>query len=116
MMSAFLSGRAAITANELADRDQDIVNIRNEWESISAYQAITYLDDAIGYFGSDDAKFLHVLSEAYAFAWNLRYAPVETRKMDAAEHAALMAQFPTNFWSTTIADLNNIKSTIDAKY
>jgi hypothetical protein len=116
MMSNFLKGRAAITGKEIGDRDQAIADIRNEWEAISASQAMTYLDDAIGYFGTDEAKFLHVLSEAYAFAWNLRYAPVETRKMDATEHAALMAQFPTNFWSATLADLNSIKGTIDAKY
>ncbi|MDB0037878.1 DUF4856 domain-containing protein [bacterium] len=116
MMSNFLKGRAAITGKELADRDQAIAAIRNEWETISAYQAMAYIDGAIANFGTDDAKFLHELSEAFAFAWNLRYAPVETRKMSQAEHTALMAQFPTNFWSITLVDLNNIKNTIDAKY
>jgi hypothetical protein len=116
MMSNFLKGRAAITANELTDRDAAIQAIRTEWEEISAYQAMTYLDQAITSFGNDDAKFLHVISEAWAFAWNLRYAPVETRRMSVAEHDALMAMFPANFWSMSIADLNNIKSTIDAKY
>lgn len=116
MMSNFLKGRAAIVGKELGDRDAAIAAVRNEWESISAYQAMAYIDGAISYFGVDDAKFLHELSEAYAFAWNLRYAPVETRKMSTTEHAALMAQFPANFWSITLADLNNIKNTIDAKY
>jgi hypothetical protein len=116
MMSNFLKGRAAISAKVLADRDQAITALRNEWEAISAYQAMAYIDGAIANFGVDNAKFLHELSEAYAFAWNLRYAPVETRKMSTAEHAALMSQFPTNFWSITIADLNAIKSTINAKY
>jgi len=116
MMDAFLKGRAAITANELEDRDQAILAIRTEWEDISAHQAISYIDGAIANFGTDDAKFLHELSEAYAFAWNLRYAPVETRRMDQTAHAALMAQFPTNFWSITLADLNAIKSTINSYY
>lgn len=116
MMSCFLKGRSAISADELTDRDQSILDIRKEWEEISAYQAMAYIDGAISFFGTDNAKFLHELSEAYAFAWNLRYAPVETRRMDATEHAALMAQFPTNFWSVTIAELNSIKSTIDSKY
>lgn len=116
MMSNLLKGRAAIVANELADRDDAIQAIRLEWEHISAQQAIKYLDDAIAYFGNDDAKFFHVLSEAYAFSWNLRYAPVETRRMDNAEHTALMDLFPTNFWDITIADLNTIKSTIEAKF
>ncbi|MFT6921296.1 MAG: hypothetical protein ACJA1C_000290 [Crocinitomicaceae bacterium] len=116
MMDQFLLGRAAITGNVLEDRNAAIAAIRTEWEDVSAYQAMTYLDDAVGYFGSDDAKFLHVLSEVYAFAWNLRYAPVETRRMNTTEHAALMAMFNTNFWTMTVADINAIKNTIDAKY
>lgn len=117
MMDNFLKGRAAITGKDfLADRDAAIQAIRTEWEDVSAYQAMSYLDDAVGYFGTDQAKFLHVMAEAWAFAWNLRYAPVETRRMTTAEHDALMAMFPTNFWNVTVADINSIKSTIDAKY
>lgn len=116
MMSQFLLGRAAITGKVLADRDAAIAAIQKEWEDISAYQAMEYLDATIANFGTDNAKFLHNLSEAYAFAWNLRYAPEATRRMNPTEHAALMAQFPTNFWSISIADINAIKATINAKY
>ncbi len=116
MMNNFLKGRAAISANVLTDRDAAILAIRTEWEEISAYQAMDYLNAAIGYFGTDNAKFLHALSEAYGFAWNLRYAPLETRRMNNSEHAALMALFNNDFWSMSIADLNAIKNTIDAKY
>ena len=42
--------------------------------------------------------------------WDLRYAPVETRRMDATEHTALMAMFNANFWTMTVADINAIKS------
>ncbi|NVK65592.1 MAG: DUF4856 domain-containing protein [Flavobacteriales bacterium] len=116
MMDHFLRGRAAITADVITDRDAAITAIRTEWEEISAYQAMSYLDQAVANFGTDNAKFLHVLSEAYAFAWNLRYAPTETRRMSVAEHTALMAQFNTNFWSMTVSDINAIKATINAKY
>ena len=116
MMDNFLKGRAAISNNELGDRDAAIEAIRKEWEEISAFQAISYLEGAISQFGNDDAKFLHELSEAYAFALNLRYAPTETRRMSASEHTALMDQFKQNFWDMEVSDLNNIISTIDAKY
>lgn len=116
MMSNFLKGRAAITGGVMADRDAAIQAVRTEWEDISAYQAVKYINDCLSSFGSDQAKFLHALAEAYAFAWNLRYAPTETRRMTVAEHDALMALFPSNFWNTTVVDLNNIKSTIEAKY
>lgn len=116
MMSNFLKGRAAIGANVLTDRDAAILQIRTMWENISAHQAMTYLDAAIGYFGNDNARFLHALSEAYGFAWNLRYAPLETRRMDNTEHASLMAMFNTDFWSMSVSDLNAIKNTISAKF
>ncbi len=116
MMSNFLMGRAALSANVLTDRDAAIAAIRTEWESISAYQAMSYLDQALTYFGNDNAKFLHVLSEAYAFSWNLRYAPEETRRMTPTEHTALMAMFKPNFWNMGVADIHQIKSTIDSNY
>ena len=116
MMNNFLKGRAAIGGDIISDRNAAITAIRTEWEEISAYQSMKYLSDAVGYFGNDDAKFLHALSEAYAFAWNLRYAPDDTRKMSVSEHTALMNLFGTNFWSLSVANLNTIKSTIQAKY
>lgn len=116
MMDNFLKGRAAISNEVLADRDAAIQAIRAEWEEISAYQAIAYLEGAISNFGVDDAKFLHELSEAYAFALNLRYSPLETRRMSTTEHESLMDQFNENFWDMSVADLNGIISTIQAKY
>lgn len=116
MMDNFLKGRAAISNNVLADRDEAILQIRKEWEEISAYQAIAYLESAKSNFGVDDAMFLHVVSEAYAFALNLRYSPLETRRITANEHEALMNQFKENFWDMSIADLNGIIATIQEKY
>jgi hypothetical protein len=116
MMSNFLKGRAAISNNVLADRDAAILAIRNMWEAISANQAIAYLDVAMSNFGTDQAKYLHNLSEVYGFVWNLRYAPESTRKMSPTEHAALIAMFGDNFWNLTLTDLNNIKATLEAKY
>ena len=116
MMSNLLTGRSALSSGVLADRDAAIALIRTEWEDISAHQAITYLDECIGYFGNDNAKFLHVLSEAWAFAWNLRYAPVETRRMGVTEHTALMTMFSANFWDMTVADIHAITSVIEANY
>ena len=116
IMSNFRMGRAAITGKQYADRDAAIAAIRAEWEQISAFQALTYIDQAIGAFGSDNAKFLHTLNEAYAFCWNLRYAPSETRKMSQTEHAQLMGLFKPNLWSMGIADLNAIKQQLQTFY
>ncbi len=116
MMSNFLKGRAAIGEKIYADRDAAIQNIQKTWEDISANQAITYLTAAIGYYGNDNAKYLHGLSEAYAFAFNIRYAPSATRNMTIAEHNALMAAFGTNLWDLSLTDLNAIKASLESKY
>ncbi|MDH4471865.1 MAG: DUF4856 domain-containing protein [Fluviicola sp.] len=116
MMDNFLKGRAAIDNLNLEDRDVAIANIREMWEKIAAYQAMVYLDQAIASFGTDNAKFLHVTSEAYAFIYCLRYAPVETRNMTTQEVADVIAAFGDNFWELSIQDLNAIKASIDAKY
>ncbi len=116
MMSNFRKGRAAISNKYLTDRDKAIKAIAKEWEEISAFQAKKYLQDAIGFFGNDDAKYLHALSEAYAFSWNLRYAPVETRRFTPTSHTSLMNLYKSNFWEMTVADLNAIISELDTKY
>lgn len=116
MMNNFLKGRAAISNKVYADRDQAISTIRTTWENISASQAVAYMDKAISHYGTDNAKFLHVLTEAYTFSFNLRYSPLETRRMNTNEHKALMSQFGTNLWNLTLQDLNGIKATLEAKY
>lgn len=116
MIDNFLKGRAAIDNLNTADRDVAIANIRDMWEKIAAYQAMAYLDQAIANFGTDNAKFLHVTSEAYAFIYCLRYAPVETRNMTTQEVADVITAFGDNFWELSVQDLNAIKASIDAKY
>lgn len=116
MMNNFKKGRAAISNKVLVDRDAAIVEIRKMWENIAAYQAMRYLDLAVTNFGTDQAKCLHVLSEAYGFINCIRYAPLETRRMTQSEIDALLAQFNGNLWSMSLADINAIKAALDTKY
>lgn len=116
MMNNFLKGRAAISNNKLADRDAAIQAIRVMWEDICANQALKYINSAISYFGTDQAKFMHVMSEAYGFSKSLRYAPDATRRMTQSEVDALVGLFGTNFWNITNTDLQAIKAAIEAKY
>lgn len=116
MMNNFLKGRAAIANNVMTDRDAAIYQIRRTWEEISAYQALRYIDLATGFFGNDQAKFMHVMSEVYGFCFNLRYAPEATRRMNNVEHAGLMSLFKENMWDMTLQDINAIKLAIQAKF
>lgn len=116
MMNNFLKGRAAISANILEDRNAAMLEIKNMWEKIAAYQAMKYLGDAVTNFGVDQGKTLHVLNEAYGMIKSLKYCPLDTRKSTNEEVDAILAKFGTNFWNITLTEINEIKADIDAKY
>ncbi len=115
IMNNFLKGRAAISNKVLADRDGAIVEIRNAWEKISAYQAMDYLNEAIVNIGNT-GLFFHALTEANGFVTNLKYAPEETRNVTQSELSAILNKFGTNYWNLTLANLQAIKADLDAKY
>lgn len=116
MMNNFLKGRFAITKEDYTSRDEAIEAIQVMWEKIAARQAIHYLDEAIANFGTDDAVYLHTLSEAMAFTLCIRYAAQDTRVLTQTELNAILAMYGDNFWNLTLVDLNNIKAALEAKY
>lgn len=117
MMNNFLKGRAAITGSVYTDRDAAIQAIRREWERISAAQAIHYLEGAKANFGLDQAKYLHELSEAYAFIMNLKYAPLETRVLTQAEVSNLLDNIIGNdLWVVLESDLDDAITFLQGKY
>lgn len=116
IMNAFLSGRYAITQNDLTARDAQRLILQENIETLTAAQAVYYLDQGVSYFGNDQAKFLHVVSEAWAFINAIKYSPVATRRMNTTEVDALITQFGTNFWNLTTTDLNTIKATLVSTY
>lgn len=116
MMDNFIKGRAAISAKIAGDKEEPIQLIQNTWEDISANQAIKYLDDANTAFGNDNARLLHVLSEAYAFTMNLKYCPEETRNMTQTEIQVILDMFGDNFWDLSKTNILAIKSALELKY
>lgn len=107
IMNAFLKGRTAIVNKDYTVRDQQIEIARKIWEKVSAAQAVAYLEGAKTYFASDKAKYLHELSEAYAFIHNLTYCPVETRTISIEDiNTLLNTTIGDNFWNVTTADLD----------
>ena len=117
MMNAFLQGRTAIVNNDLDNRDAQIDIIISTWERISAAQAVAYLEGAQSYFGTDNAKYLHELSEAYAFILNLKYIPVESRVIQFSTIDDLLSNIiGDDFWAVTNADLTNAINTLNSTY
>lgn len=115
MMDNFIKGRAAISNNDMETRDNVIKVIRETWELISAAQAIYYYESARDNLGTDQAVFLHALSEGYAFTMNLKYTPTETRKMSNTEIDAILDDYD-DLWNVTVADLNNAINSLKTKY
>lgn len=72
LMHAFLSGRAALSANDFDTRNAMIEEIRQEWEIMIAANAISYLNKALAN-ATDAGRFFHYLSRSYAFIESLKY-------------------------------------------
>jgi hypothetical protein len=73
MMDAFLKGRAAISAKDMTTRDEQIAEIRKQWELVVAASGIYYLNNVVEGFGTDVAADLHELSEAFGFIMSLKF-------------------------------------------
>lgn len=118
MMNAFLKGRAIIQQQfETSLRDDEIYTLRRMWEKISAAQAVAYLEEAQSNFGTDNAKFLHELSEAYAFITALKYVPLETRVISYTEIDNLLETvIGDNFWAVTTIDLTTAINELNSIY
>ena len=117
LLTAFISGRYAISTMDYTSRDEAAQEVRQHWEMISVTTGIHYLNCAIANVG-DDAKFYHELSEAYTFIQGLAYN--QDRIISGSDWAALLGLLEVNgeasFTSVTIADLNNIKNQLASIY
>lgn len=91
---AFRKGRAAIDANMMETRDEQIAIIRTELQKVVAGTAIHYLNDAVTDF-ADHALRNHKLSEAVAFISCLPYGhnPIATQAQVGQWTQALGSDF-----------------------
>jgi hypothetical protein len=118
IMDAFKKGRAIIAQNmDMTVRDEQIQIIRKEWERFCAGQAVTYLEGAKANFGTDNAKYLHELSEAYAFILSLKYVPLDTRVINYTQIESLLdSTIGSDFWAVTLVDLNTAINDLNTIY
>jgi hypothetical protein len=116
IMSAFKTGRAAISAQmyDVKNEQRDI--IYDELERICAATAIHYINSALANT-TDNGEFFHALSELYAFIKALRYSP--RASFTDAEITQLLKDISDedfNFWNTTTTGLNEAKTKISTKF
>lgn len=113
IMNAFLKGRAAITAKNYTDRDAAKATVIATWEKVVAAKCINYLKGAKANI-ADDANRHHNLSEALGFIKAFRYNPVS--KINETEIQNLLANFGTNLYGMTIANIDNVINGLAAKF
>ena len=116
IMTEFIKGRAAISNNDLAARDEAIIGVQAKWELASAGTVVNYLNTALDNF-NDDAIRNHALSEAAGFAYALKFNP--NKKVTNANVDEILTKIggspvfkDMNFYNTTEDDLNDAKNLI----
>ena len=113
IMDAFIKGRAAISAKDMAGKDAAAATIKTEWERLVAASAILELNAAKKNIADQSLK-SHYLSEALGFVMSLRYKG--DRKLSDAKYNEVMAKIGTNFYNTTGTDIAAAVDIISAAY
>ena len=111
IMNAFLTGRAAISSDDMTTRDQQRGIIKTELEKVFAATGIHYLNSAIENISSTNAR-NHALSEAYAFIESLQYGG--TDYINSTDVNSWLNTIGKDFNNVTIANLNIVKDEISS--
>ncbi len=107
IMSAFITGRAAIDNKDYTTRDAQIEIINAELEKVMAATAINYLNQAKTNF-ADDALRCHTLSEFYGFVYGLKFNA--KKKITNEQITALLNTLGNNYYNITITQIDELKT------
>lgn len=123
LMESFRKGRAAISAKELADRDEAIASIMQKWSVVAGASAVDYLRKSKTSSGVVLYKRNHRLSEAIGFMLALKYhfsggngkfAPLHN--YTKIEDALGVIGLQTDLYTVTDTDIDNTIALIQAAY
>jgi hypothetical protein len=106
LMSSFIKGRAAISADDMKTKAEATAEIYTEFELVAAATGIHYINSALGSY-TDDALRNHTLSEAWAFINALQYNPNKT--LSTSEVVEIRDMLGDNFYTVSRADLESAK-------
>jgi hypothetical protein len=113
LMTAFLTGRAAISGKDMETKNAQVPVIRNTWELVIAGTILHYLNGARTNF-ADDALRCHQLTEAAGFTRALRYNP--TKKITDAQWQTALDLIGDNFYTITLNNIDAARDLISAAY
>ncbi len=120
IMTAYLSGRAAITNKDLVNRDANIIKLRSALEKVSASSAIHYLNSSIANF-DDWALKGHALAEAVGFIYALQFNGDKKISTDEVNELLVLiggsaSLTDLNFYGVTITDIESATTQLSALY
>ena len=113
LMNAFLTGRAAISNDDMVTKNQQRDIILKEMERVVAGAAIHYMNKARSEF-ANDAKRNHFLSEGTGFINSLRYKPNAT--ITPIEINNIQNELGDNFYEVTIAKIISVRDQLSDKF
>ena len=118
LKEAFLTGRAAIAAGEMAIKNEQIDALYKQLELMVAATSLHYINNAKADLSANDmGSLFHDLSEGYNFVMALKYHP-EKKISQADINSILNTDFGTDgdFWTVSVSSLNNAIDKIITAY
>jgi hypothetical protein len=113
LMTAFITGRAAINHDDHETKAEQITIIRDTWEKVIAATAIHELNEAKSHLG-DDALRNHEISEAIAYTRALKYSP--TKKITDSQIQSIIDMFGTDLYTVTLTAIDGARTALAAPY
>ena len=104
--TAFRTGRAAISNDDMTTRNAQITIINTEMERMIAGTAIHYLNGAMSDI-TDDARRNHQISEAVAFIEGLAYGANPT--ITNAQITTILGTIGNDFYNVSLGDLTSAR-------
>ncbi|MCC8424300.1 DUF4856 domain-containing protein [Mucilaginibacter sp. UR6-11] len=113
LMTAFLKGRAAISAKDKATFVAQAKIIITTMERLTGAAALQEVKEAKAAI-SDNILRNSRVSEMYGFVYSLKYNP--KRVITDTQYNALLALFPKSYYDLTLTDVNAIRDAVANQY
>lgn len=113
LMTAYLTGRAAISNKDIATRDAQITIICKTYEKMQAAAAIHEMNE-VKLALTDNFKRSSILTESMALVKSMRYNPKRT--ITDVQITQILGYFGNNLYDMQVADINNVINTISSIY
>jgi hypothetical protein len=113
LMTAFLKGRAAISAKDITTVTAQAAIILDAFNRLNAAGALQEVQEAKAAI-SDNITRNSRMSEMYGFVYSIKYNP--KRIITDAQYSTLLSGFPTSFYDLTLTQLNAIRDAVASPY